>query len=373
MGALHFAGIGTPADRARRQALAASARAAWRRLLDPGALAELAESRSLLGELGERVELERAAELVVVRPVELAATPEAELLAREAPPGRARVGLPAEGLDAALEHVREELGLDLGASQVRVGVTRGHLLEVVVAVSLDVRAREELLQVAAEVLLERCFGDAALDRWVVSVAVTRSARTSGLVLVTEARGRLSAELHPMSALPELLERGVAAISATLPDSQLTPSAEDSWTALEIPAAEGAPLADRLHASTTCPEALKCALEGLPFDSARFTRGPERLVWLAWRSPAGEPRDAARARVEEVLVEAAATSWLSLAGTGFGRERDFVDLWVVPAPESLERVGRIASAHAGVPVTLGFYDSTWAEEQLEFSAPEPAPR
>ena len=58
------------------------------------------------------------------------------------------------------------------------------------------------------------------------------------------------------------------------------------------------------------------------------------------------------------------SGVSLVGTGFGARRDFVDLWVVPDLETLERIGRSLCACTGA-VQLRFYDSTCADEVLDF--------
>ncbi len=291
-----------------------------------------------------------------------AAVPLAELLVAVAPEScAARVGRPAASHARALRHAVEQSQVNLETSRVRAGFTRGHLLEVVVHVPFDVEGDDESLQIAAEVYLETRLGDQLMDRWIANVSIARIARTRGLLVLGDAADQ--ADHYPLEQSDAIIARATEALSRELPNSKLHQDPEEhAWAALEIPLLEGSPLGDRTFASTLEPEALKAALEGMPFDSRRFTLGEEMLVWCVWEADVDfTERLRVRQEVEAALV---GLSHVSLVGTGFGARRDFVDLWVVPDLETLERIGRTLCACTGA-VQLRFYDSTCADEVLDF--------
>src|SRR5690606_21361304 len=121
-------------------------------------------------------------------------------------------------------------------SRVRVGVTRGHLLEVVVQVPLDVAGEPDALQLGTEIYLEALLGTSLLDEWVASVAVDRIARRSSLLVVADSRS--SANAHPLQEAASLIRRGVEGIRGQLPASVFAMGGrETDWTALEIPEAQ----------------------------------------------------------------------------------------------------------------------------------------
>lgn len=262
----------------------------------------------------------------------------------------------------ALDRARVEAQVSLDASRVRVGVTRGHLLEVVVQVPLDVAGDPESLQLGAEIYLETLLGDALLDEWVSSVAIDRIARTTGLLLVSDSRS--SALAHPLVDAGSLIRLGVEGIRGQLPETLLGSVAEnESWTALEIPEISQGLQAERRFASTCSPEALKCALEGMPFSSTRFTRGGEKFCWLSWRgAKGGEERLLVRTEVEELLTSARCARHLCISGSGFGPLRDYVDFWAdLGSPELPNVISELAKSHDDLE--FGFYDTPYSASPL----------
>lgn len=252
----------------------------------------------------------------------------------------------------ALAIALAETDVDLGTSKVRVGFSRGHLLEIVVQVPLDVEGDLETLEVAAETFLEACVGPERLDSWVACVSVDRIGRKSGLVMVQDSR-QSEAE-SPLLMAPELITRGIQAVKASLGDA-LSDEEKGDWAALEIPRAEGGLQSEREFASTCFPEAIKAALEGLPFSSVRFTQGSEILVWLAFQWPSDREvhRIEGRALLEEAVRAEGKGRW-ALVGSGFGRRSDYLDLWIRPKEDDLRRLLQVATSLVG-PLELGFYD------------------
>ncbi len=293
----------------------------------------------------------------------LGALPLANWVASMAPQQlRVRVGRPEGGHKEALETAMEHTGVNLASSRVRVGFSRGHLLEIVIQIPLDVSGTIEELQVASEIYLEERLGDGVLDMWVASISVDRIARSTGLMMVSDVA--LSSLHHALYEVLGLVTRAAQGVQGELPLSIFEESWGESWTALEIPEMQQGLQADRLFASTCFPEALKSALEGLPFRSERFTRGPEKFIWLRWRSGLqGQARLAQRRGMETRAREQPAASCL-LAGTGFGKHYDYLDLWTLPEAHKLANLIEVFSEEGINDIELGFYDSIWAGEVLQ---------
>lgn len=336
------------------------------------------EARRALSRVDPRLCFEslddKQAAFVLLRWDELPAYPAAQLVQCLAPAKvKVQLGRAPIGHEAALELVLHDQRISLAEGRIRVGVTRGHLLELVVSVPLDVEGTNEQLQVAAELYLEALVGDELLDRWVGSVSVDRCARTRGLVTL-QGRGERAVS-HPLSLCSGLIAKGIEGIESTLPSSLLVHDEgrpePGEWTALSIPELSAGLQAGRTFASTRFPEALKAALEGLPFASARFTRGPEVMMWFCWKAPPAPSaqRVPLREKVEARLIALGDEVRFSLAGTGFGARDDYLDLWVAPEPGVIRKI-----IEALIPlvesIEAGFYDAHWAEEILEVSAREP---
>lgn len=259
----------------------------------------------------------------------------------------------------------QRLGLDFSSCRVRVGFTRGHLLDVYVLVPLDVLGSMEQLQIAAEVYLETLLGDRILDDWVDQVAVDRIARTGGLCVVSDVRA--PSTNYPLAEVEGLVHRGVDALRQGLPSSLLSRQVHEQWTALTLADSgeqPAGPHSERRFASTCHPEALKACLTGLNFCSSRFTLGEEIFVFLRWRAR-GPERQRKRQEVEELIEHRAQrTGQVALAGSGFGGAFDYLDLWVHPQPPSMTELLASVAALVG-EVELGFYDSKWSEERLVY--------
>jgi len=357
---LHWADLGTPDDRAGRERLQAESALLWRRLVEEGDV----DTRSRFAD-GVWVESDGGRFIVRWSEPERRAVAEAVCLAapEETP---ALLGVPALGWEAAAAWVLRTQGVDLTTCEVRVGLTRGHLLVIVFSIPLDVAGSPEVLDRAVEEVCERALGEVTLDRWIVSIDVVRSARRSRLS-VLPADGGQTAETHPAALLCELVKLGIAAVLEAVPESRLSGD-DDAWTALELTEETDSPQGDRLQAFTNVPEALKAALEGLPFDSARFTRGREVMIWCAWQRSGLESRILGR-ELAEAAISTLPRQSCAVCGSGFGPHRDFLDLWVLPEVEVLRAVRQQLATALGVPIDLGFYDSHWSHERF---LPWPSP-
>src|SRR5690606_24273671 len=182
----------------------------------------------------------------------------------------------------ALRLVARQVSVDLRTSRVRVGISRGHLFEIVVQVPLDVAGDPDALELAAEIYFEARLGDPLLDDWVACISVDRIARSRGLMVLNDVSAQ--AEHHPLEVGVDLLRQGIKNLTSELPESFFSaPDLAGDWLALEIPPSDAALHPERCLAATRVPEALKCALEGMACSSNRFTRGGEKLAWLSWVS------------------------------------------------------------------------------------------
>lgn len=351
---LRFAELGSETDSDQRDQLAVRAARIWARLIR-----ELEEGQTVCV-FDSRIEVSLGGGHFVVREVGPSARPLSELFIRAAPTELpVQWGLSPQEHATALAHVLSRTGLNLERARVRVGFTRGHLMDVVVSIPLDVEGSAEQLQVAAELYLEHRLGDHLVDTWVNSVAVDRIARTKGLLMAKDSRA--SAESHALEVAKTLVHRGATGVRAGLPkrlvDLALKP---ESWTALEIPESRSGMQRDRLFASTCFPEALKCALEGMPFDSTRFTRGGELFLWARWRAGDRDQREPLRVAVEQFFRAKFAT--VLVGGTGFGSSHDYLDFWAPPDCALLREIA-VGLAALCEQIELGFYDSYLCEERL----------
>lgn len=258
-------------------------------------------------------------------------------------------------LGFALEQVKLLYGIDLSTARVRVGITRGHLLEVVLEVSGAQSLDEELSLSAAEALISRLCGARVFSTWILSVKVTCGPRHGSLRVIDPGRAAL---MYPVLELPDLLFRGIEGLRG----SRYTFGQElgQEWTMLELGEGGQALQADRRFATTLLPEAMKCALEGLPFQSERFFAGDQMLVWLELpRTSSGA--EARLGRLESLENGLGANA--QVIGRGFGSQYDYLDLLVSREPEAIGRVRGISSAQSSG--SLGFYDEHLRAEELSF--------
>lgn len=329
--------------------------------------------RALLERIDARLRLLRAADGWVITYEALEARGTAEQLAESAPRELALcVGRPALPWPSTCRRVLEETGVDVSAAKVRAGFTRGHLLEVVVALPSHPEA-----ELAAELAVEGLLGEAFVDDWVLAVGTQPLLRGGPLRVVQD--GAPAADMHPLPELSTIAERAVSAIDGLLPSRfRHEASTGAEWTLLEMKPGEGAQ-GSRVLATTCSPELVKCALEGMPFHSRRFSKLGERFVWLATdaRAPRGQ-RQAFREMTEARLDAALREHRLgAVIGTGFGERQDYVDLCLAPAASARDftEVARdpalrllreiLRDLHLGGSGTVvGFYDTRFAEARLE---------
>lgn len=287
----------------------------------------------------------------------------AEILAFHAPDFcRVQVGAQPHELIQALREAQRRTGVDLSQAEVRVGLTRGHLFEVVFSVPRDVSGGQEDWQIAAELFLEHLLGDVFLDDWVLSVdvLVTRSSRSLP-VLVAPTEQSVS---YPIEQTELLLRKARRGIEESIPLSSQE-LARESWIALEVAPGSAGEEAERSFISTLAPEAMKAAWEGLPFSSERFVQSGELFVCLSWQAPNRrlEARQRCEAWVEAYLRERGAGA---LVGSGFGPLCDYLDLLLVPDEHFLSELGQGLAEELG-EVQLHFYESNLGAAQLRFSA------
>lgn len=322
-----------------------------------------AEARARLGAVSSLLSFECLGEEVVLTYDEVSARPFAQLLSELAPQSvLVRVGGLQKSHEQALESVRRAYAVDLSTSRVRVGFTRGHLMDVVVSIPLDVDGDKEVLNSAAELYLQLRLGDELFDTWVLEVGVDRINRTRGLVMVSDARA--SAPTSPLELSFSLVEKGAHALTADLPVSLLLESSHaEDWVALEIPEAAQVIQAERRFAATRFPEALKACLEGLPHDSTRYTRGGELFVYVVYQVD-GERRATVREQAELFIANGVFRKTVVLAGTGFGRSTDYLDLWMLPDGEHMRGFFQALCQITG-PLEVGFYDEQLSGERAHF--------
>jgi hypothetical protein len=298
----------------------------------------------------------------------------AERLAEHAPSDLyVSVGRPQSSWKAVCRQVAEETGIDISSARVRAGFTRGHLLEVVVGLpqaSGDAR-------LAAELSVEGLLGEAFVDDWVAAIDVAVVPRSGPLRVMQKS----SADgMHPLVELCAIAERAVSAVDEQLPSApRWARRVGADWTVLEMESTDVGPQPDRVLATTYEPELVKCALEGMPFHSRRFSKVGERFAWLG--APAlgeGAARQARRQHVEDALDRGLRELGLgAVVGSGFGEKRDYLDLCLA-APASAGTFTDVARDPAlgalmnlalqlglgGAGVVLGFYDTRWSEARIE---------
>lgn len=293
----------------------------------------------------------------------------AELLASEAGPTlKVGVGRSPRPLPRVIEEVSRLRGIDPSSATVRGGFTRGHLLELVVALPPSPADPQEL----AEELVDAVLGDALVDDWVAAVAAT-PLPPSGPLRVLQPSSK-EPPTYPLSELGALLASATGAVDALLPDTPYWKRPVGAeWVWLELEPGDQGPQADRLAVVTWLPELLKCALEGLPFHSRRFSRWGERFVWIRTSAPRGAERLERRERVERALDTGLRRAGQgALVGTGFGERHDYFDLCLCEGDDALHalftlarelRLGSEAPTADASAAELGFYDSRWSEERL----------
>jgi hypothetical protein len=233
-------------------------------------------------------------------------------------------------VDSALEEVRDRFTVDLSDARVRIGFSRGHLLEIVVHSSAFHSGKDDRGLDAANFLVLRLIGDELFDDWVGAVDIAPAPRQGPLKLLAEAKpAEAGLELAEALAAVEAAIRGAY---AGLPDAPYRIHADQAkWTLLETepPAEIDYPAQDDVALkSTVIPEAMKCFLERGRFSSKRFSRHGETFAYVkveAMEATADE-RHALRVRLEDVIGRALLTSRVGcVLGAGLGVRYVYIDV------------------------------------------------
>jgi hypothetical protein len=273
---------------------------------------------------------------------------------------RARIaptrGAPALALLPAAARVLERDRLDFGAARARAGVTRGHLLDVVVELPGGTNAAGE--QAAAEHLVELLLGEARRADWINSVTSLAAPR-GGLLKVVQAQAG-DGRFFPLGELGGAIDAAIRGIHAGLPEAPLWQlGGEQRWYLFELdvqPAERYPWQSDVALVSTFMPELMKCFLSGAAFASTRFSRAGELFAYLKYVSPEREPRRAlARRRVLEDLLDAALVSERAgrVIGSGMGVVYSYVNV-------ALTRVGGAIDVIRSALGRIGLADKSWLQ-------------
>jgi hypothetical protein len=260
-------------------------------------------------------------------------------------------------IEQALADVHARTGLDLSAARVRVGFSRGHLLEVVVHSPHVTSVTDELALSAADLLVSRSIGGRHFHEWIGAVDVAPIARGGPLRVIDATRGAPQATL-PVGDLPLAVNRAIEEVEAALPDLQHQARvAREAWTLLELtpePQDDYSHLDDLALVSTVMPEALKSFLQGSPFASRRFSRTGERLVYVKLDATrcTSEGRHALRVAAEDA-VESALSAHGAGAVVGAGLGLRYAYLFV-----ALEDLDRARALLAGPLRALGVDRRAW---------------
>ncbi len=284
---------------------------------------------------------------------------------------RARVhperGSAALDLPTAVALVRDRHRVDFGSARARAGLTRGHLLDVVLELPGGRNTAEE--QLAAERLLELVLGDARRHDWIGAIS-TLAAPRGGLLKVVQASTN-DGRFFPLAELPRAIDAAVSGIHAGLPAQPLWAlGGEQRWYLFELdvePAEHYPGQADVALVSTFMPELLKCFLSGAPFASTRFSRAGELFAYLKYESREDDARQAlARRRVLEDALDAALVSERAgrVIGSGMGVIHSYVNFALAEVERALTVVREIGR-RIGLPknTSLEFLDSSLADVQV----------
>jgi hypothetical protein len=304
-------------------------------------------------------------------------------------------------LDQCIAAVSDDCGVDLTGARARVGITRGHLLEVALA-NPEFEPHDPTAIEAAERLVSLLLGDARWNAWIAGVSV--QAAPSSRLLRVVGHGEIPELPLALCEVDAAIEAAVAGILLGLPDAPLHAACENAeWTLFELddmlrvadagsrpewrtrPAvASGAlstapplcstpplcttpPQADLLLAASACPEALKFLLSEQPFSSRRFSRHGERFCYLKLRVDAAndEGRCHHRSELEDALDRALVPGRLGcVVGNGLGQEHVYVDLALSNVEASIPVVrSRLERAGIHGDAWMFFFDDEWSNEWL----------
>jgi hypothetical protein len=223
-----------------------------------------------------------------------------------------------------------ETGVDLRHASSRVGIGRGHLLEIVVQSGDFAAADEPVALAACRRLVELLLGSDTQRTWIGKLATVPGPKARSLRMA-------SAEpemFHSLQQLVAAVDAGSAGIVAGLDERPYHTFCEHAaWTLLDVePVTSAEPCIDQddlVLCSTLAPEMMKCFLQKESFSSARFSRHGELFVYLKYASAGGsssEQRLAERTSLEDALNRALVPGAVGcVVGAGLGLRHGYVDL------------------------------------------------
>lgn len=275
--------------------------------------------------------------------------PLAQLVCDRAPqvvPWVIETARPPSALDAALEIVARDWGKNLATASARVGVGRGHAVEIVVASEHFESSEDPAGLDAANCLVSRLLGDSVFDTWVQNVSITVQPRPSLLRVVGGQTSRLPLDI---TQLAPSVAAAVQGVTDGLPEEPCHVNCERAdWVMFELPATDaesdgdGSLQGDLVLATTMCPEMLKCFLsEGL-FASERFSRCGEMFCYLEldFGEALAEEKVERRLQLEELLDRALVPGRLGcVVGSGLGTKFVYIHLALTQVAAAIELVCR----------------------------------
>jgi hypothetical protein len=233
-------------------------------------------------------------------------------------------------LPEALQYVANETGMDLRHATARVGVGRGHLLEIVIQSGDFYAADEPRALAACRRLVELLLGTDTLRTWLGKLGTVPGPKMRSLRMA-------SADLElfqPLQQLVAAVDAGCAGILAGLDERPYHTFCEHgAWTLLDVEPVVGAePCVDQddlVLCSTLLPEMMKCFLQKDPFSSCRFSRHGELFVYLKYlgsQTSDSEMRLAERMSLEDALNRALVPGAMGcVVGAGLGTRHGYIDL------------------------------------------------
>jgi hypothetical protein len=268
----------------------------------------------------------------------------------------------------ALADVRARGTKDLAGARVRIGFSRGHLLEIVVFSHAVSSAADEAALDAANMLVPRIVGEQVFDEWVGSIDVAPLGRGGSLRVVSDAAPGPDAAL-PLTELKASVDAAIRSVDAQLPDAPYHTFCERAeWTLLEMtPKAEADYGAqdDLAFLSTMLPECMKSFLQGAPFSSRRFSRWNEQFAYVKIdvAEKSMEQRHELRIEYEDRLNALLVPGRVGcVVGAGLGVRYLYLELALERFDEGVRAVqGKLARLGVGPRAWILFCDSALRQE------------
>lgn len=272
---------------------------------------------------------------------------------------------------------REMPGYDWSLVQVRAGVSRGHLLELVLySHEFTSEGDERALDCCHEVVA-RLLGHEAFDTWVGGVAVAAGRRPSSLRVLASGSEE---NRFPLAELPSAVSAAIAGIQSELAPAPAHVYCERAeWVMFELnpTAARDYREQDDLALCTTMlPEMMKSYLQALRFSSVRFSKHGEHYCYLKVDAEGIAPDDRIdrRTELEDALNFALVPGRVGcVVGTGIGVRYLYVVLALADLEHGIRLATRAARRESVPPRSwLLFCDDIWKDEWVGVWDATPAP-